>query len=173
MIEEAPSVNCSHASNRRHISGKDFLNVFSCSRIMIVHPSCPNHARPIQSVKAVLAINSANSEAVSSCCHPRVVRYYKPYLTALSQSASEPSSVPRSLPLDKTSGTRSVAQSWCNFPSHSDRWHRGKATKSRQRGHDTQIELGWEADDLYQRVPRQPGPRHSGRLRQPKLAGGV
>src|ERR1700683_1789906 len=40
--------------------------------------------------------------------------------------------------LDKASGTRPVAQSLCSFPRRSDRWHRRKATKSSQRGHDTQ-----------------------------------
>src|SRR6201996_3922833 len=66
--------------------------------------------------------------------------------------------LPRSVSLEKASGTRAAAQSWYSFPRHSDRWHQGKATKSRQRGHDTQNWLGWEADDHDQRVPRAPGP---------------
>src|ERR1700760_4540883 len=64
--------------------------------------------------------------------------------------------LPRSMSLGKASGTRAVAESWCSFPRCSDRSHQGKATTSRQRGHDTQNWLGWEADDHDQRVPRAP-----------------
>jgi hypothetical protein len=43
-------------------------------RPMTVPPSYPNHARPIQSVKAVLGVNVANSDAASSRCHTSFFR---------------------------------------------------------------------------------------------------
>src|ERR1700761_9683879 len=53
--------------------------------------------------------------------------------------------LPQFRSVSKASETTAVAQSWCSFPRCSDRSHQGKATKSRQMGHDRQIGLRRES----------------------------